>query len=94
DGTTGLMLAAIHGYNRTAEILLNAGANIDAQDHQGQTSLILAAQFLSEGVLSLLIEKRANLHLITKSGESALDIAKAGNFSAAIELLKAAGAVA
>ena len=56
-------------------LLLESGANIDAQDSDGNTALILAVRQNLVSVVALLLEAGARLELETAKGESALSIA-------------------
>jgi len=43
EGRTPLLLASYLGWNEGIELFVHNGANIEAQDHQGASSLHLAA---------------------------------------------------
>jgi len=44
SGQTALMLAASHGRHETVELLVDCGANVNAQDEDGSTALMCASE--------------------------------------------------
>lgn len=58
-----------------ARILLEQKAQVDDQDHQGQTALHLAARIGSREIFKLFIEYGANVSLTMNDGTTVLDIA-------------------
>ncbi|XP_021042287.1 ankyrin repeat domain-containing protein 61 [Mus pahari] len=63
----GQLLAAGVGCIR---LLLNNGAQVNAQDHEGQTALHEACFGGREVIISLLLEFEANVNILTRNGES------------------------
>ncbi|XP_077614845.1 ankyrin repeat domain-containing protein 61 isoform X1 [Crocuta crocuta] len=63
----GRMLAA--GVN-CIRLLLTHGAQVNAQDHEGQTAIHEACFGGREAIISLLLESEANVNLLTRNGES------------------------
>ncbi|XP_028611882.1 ankyrin repeat domain-containing protein 61 isoform X2 [Grammomys surdaster] len=63
----GRLLAAGVGCIR---LLLNHGAQVDAQDHEGQTALHEACFGGREVIINLLLEFKANVNILTRNGES------------------------
>jgi ankyrin repeat protein len=96
-GQTALMLARTP---ECAEILLQSGADVNAQDSDGRNALLFQCYFSSDGeIVSLLINAGSYLYLDQDGGRSLLRIANdEGNWvrdwqrnEEAIALLKAAG---
>jgi len=77
-GMTGLMLAAKHGYLNICNILIDAGADINAYDHTGNTALHLATQGYGEQipVVETLIQRGANINAINEDGLTPAMLAK------------------
>jgi len=73
---TALMGAAVKGNTEVAEILLDNGANPNAQDAEGNTPLTFAAMFENEEMARLLVTRKADPTLKNKKGFSAADYAK------------------
>lgn len=70
---TPLMIAAVRGDNEMAEILLNAGADINAISDTGDTALVKAINFEETEVVKLLLKNGADPELRNPySGESVL----------------------
>ncbi|TFK20296.1 ankyrin, partial [Coprinopsis marcescibilis] len=53
---TALMMAAEQGNIDVVRLLVDAGANVDAHDEQGDSALTLAATRGSQSVVKLLLE--------------------------------------
>ena len=73
------MLAAdTEGYvpDDVMQVLLAKGAQIDAQDPQGNTPLIIAAKAGSMSGVRFLLKKGASVNLKNTAGETALKFAK------------------
>jgi truncated hemoglobin YjbI len=75
-GMTPLHMSARRGTVRIAEVLLNAGASIDAPDKNGETPLRRAVNCGHLEFVKLLVCRGANPHLPDKKGISPLDAAK------------------
>ena len=72
-GMTALMHAADEGHHAVCELLLKAGAQIDAQDPEdGTTALIFSAKSGHQFVALLLLEKGAAVDHQNQAGETAL----------------------
>ncbi|XP_076779738.1 ankyrin repeat domain-containing protein 61 [Arvicanthis niloticus] len=63
----GRLLAAGVGCIR---LLLNHGAQVNAQDHEGHTALHEACFGGREVIINLLLEFKANVNILTRNGES------------------------
>ncbi|MCH6549728.1 MAG: ankyrin repeat domain-containing protein [Proteobacteria bacterium] len=44
DGTTSLMMAALHGHTEVVKILIGASADVNAETDNGSTALIAATE--------------------------------------------------
>lgn len=71
DGQTPLDIAASHGNTQIITLLLEKGANINAE-YAHQTPLFLAAMYGQENAVKLLLEKGANTEIKDNDGETAL----------------------
>ena len=60
----------------TAELLLRHGANINAQDNEGNTPLMLVAKYKDKETVQILLEHGVSTTLKNKKDETALNIAK------------------
>jgi ankyrin repeat protein len=74
------------------ELLVRWGANVDAQDRDGNTALHMAAQTGDIDMVRLLIAKKARVSVRNGVGKSALDFACAKNKTKVIERLLKSGA--
>jgi hypothetical protein len=88
NGRTILMMAAAHGFyvqcvkdtlltsntGNTAAVkaLLDAGSQLDTQNHDGDTALMLAARYARNGSVELLLSAGANVNLTNAHCETAL----------------------
>jgi ankyrin repeat protein len=77
-GTSALMLAAALGYHNICDILIDAGADINAADHAGNTPLHLAAQGYGEQipVVKTLVQRGADVNVINEDGFTPAILAK------------------
>lgn len=60
------------GHEKIVEKLLVAGANVDVQDNDGDTALILAAYVGREKIVEKLLAAGANVDVQNRNGETAL----------------------
>ena len=72
---TLLHSATVHGLVDIARWLLNHGADVDAQDHNGCTLLLLAAWKTNLEMVQMLLEHHADIHAQNARGEVALHLA-------------------
>lgn len=71
-GETTLHLAAWQGQESVVRLLLDHGAEVDAQNKHGRTALHLATLRAHEGVVRLLLERGADVNLRDLSGRATL----------------------
>ncbi len=88
-GTSPLMLAAALGYHRICNLLIDAGADLNAADHNGNTPLHLAIRGFGEQipVIQTLIQRGANLNLKNEDGFTPAMLAKESGNSECLKLL-------
>lgn len=91
-GKTALMLAVEVDCAEGAQILIDAGAEVDQRGPFGATPLILAARAGKLDGLRLLLAEHAGCDLRDNRGETALFAAVAAGIDAAVEALITAGA--
>ena len=72
DGRTALMAAAIDSKLDAAQILIDAGANVDAQDPGGWSALHFAAQSGSLEIVDLLLDAGASVNVVDIHGNTPL----------------------
>ncbi|SRR5712692_6262163 len=77
-GQAALHQTEITGDLVTAEFLIQRGADINAQDSNGQTILMGAAFQGNKQMVDMLLSRRANVTLKDKQGRTALTYAKTG----------------
>lgn len=89
-GYTQLMQAAMNGNYNKAATLVKAGANLNLQNPDGETALMLAAAYYTDsGIAQLLINSGANVNLVANDGKTALHRAAGRSFEIVEALLKA-----
>ena len=76
DTDASLIEAAAGGDETIVRLLLEKGANTEAQDGDGNTPLIEAARSGHKAVVSLLLEHGANSDVTNLEGYTAYDCAK------------------
>ncbi|GFR88151.1 ankyrin repeat-containing protein [Elysia marginata] len=94
-GRTALMVAASYredGCCRCVEHLIDAGSNLDLEDRDGDTALMLALQCYSTDVATLLLENGACVNTVSQSGETPLKLALQTESDEVLALLLAKGA--
>jgi hypothetical protein len=68
--------------------LIAAGADVNAVNGDGETALMIAAEFGSTALVRVLLSHGANLQTRSKAGYTALDLATIAGKAAVVELLK------
>ncbi|CAG9862077.1 unnamed protein product [Phyllotreta striolata] len=74
NGVTALHVACAKGYTEVIKILLQCGADIDAQDNEGWTALHAAAHWGHKEVCQILAENLADMETKNFVGQTALDL--------------------
>lgn len=80
-----LLDAARQGFQHSANLCLENGAEIDATDPLGNTALMIAAQRGHAQVVNMLIKKGSDVHKTNRQGKSALELAKDDDVIAALK---------
>eukprot|EP00295_Goniomonas_pacifica_P007831 CAMPEP_0175838614 /NCGR_PEP_ID=MMETSP0107_2-20121207/18351_1 /TAXON_ID=195067 ORGANISM="Goniomonas pacifica, Strain CCMP1869" /NCGR_SAMPLE_ID=MMETSP0107_2 /ASSEMBLY_ACC=CAM_ASM_000203 /LENGTH=162 /DNA_ID=CAMNT_0017152249 /DNA_START=70 /DNA_END=558 /DNA_ORIENTATION=- len=78
-GITPLMHAASRGHLPVAEVLVAAGAHLDAQDKWGWAAIHRAAHGGRPDIVQLLVRAGADVHVLDKAGRTAMHLAMEGN---------------
>ena len=93
DQVTALMVACDNPNPKNAEILINAGAKVDARDYKGKTPLHYAARNPYKEVAEALLSSGADVNARDNDGCTPLIVSAAFNSNAAVtELLLENGA--
>jgi ankyrin repeat protein len=91
EGLTLLMKAATEGYLKTAKLLIDKKADIDARTNEGGTALIAASMAGYAKIVELLVNAGANTKLKNNMGYTAEMYAKEKGYTNIIELLNKVG---
>jgi ankyrin repeat protein len=88
-GTSALMLAAALGYHNICNILIDAGADLNASDHAGNTPLHLAAHGYGEQVpvIETLLQRGADPNAVNEDGFTPAALAKETDNEACFKIL-------
>lgn len=70
DGFTPLIFAALHNLEKTVRLLLDKGADVNAQNDQGWTALMCAINRIN--LVKILIDRGANVNAADKDGQTVL----------------------
>ncbi|ORY63953.1 uncharacterized protein BCR38DRAFT_474519 [Pseudomassariella vexata] len=89
-GRTPLSRAAEGGHEAVVRLLLEKGADIEAQDKEGWRPLLWAAEGVHEDVVRLLFEKGADIDALDNCGRMALSLAAEEGYEAIVQLLQLA----
>ena len=73
SGSPPLLIAACFGYLEIVELLLDAGANVNAYDSRGWSALMWATNNNHKDIAKVLMEAGADKDAITKNGRTASD---------------------
>lgn len=85
---TALHSAAARKRTKIAEVLLEAGAEVNLQQSSGVTALHSAAQNGNVELVQLLLDHQANKSLATEEGKRAVDLAAEAGFGEIVNLLE------
>lgn len=89
DGVTPLMLAASKGRTEIAEVILQAGVNINEKDDDGWTALHKAAfDQTGTGIIDLLMQSGIDSEAKNRSGKTALQLAEEKNHGDIVRLIQ------
>ncbi len=91
NGNTALMIAARNGDPLMLELLLERGANPDAQNRYGTTALMYASQESYPRLVLRLLEADAWVNAVDERNRNALALATSRGNGAAVWLLLRAG---
>ena len=86
-GNTALMLAASNGYDKGVQVLLNASADVNIQNSDGNTALHFTASKGHLGICKMLLASGARASL-NSDGNTPLDIAQHYGHHEVCELLR------
>ena len=89
-----LHVAATEGHKVIVNLLVNAGADVNAANQWGVTPIFLAAASGHKEVVALLIAQGADIHIKEQRGETPLEAAKRNGHKQVEELLGGADATA
>ncbi|XP_078369794.1 kinase D-interacting substrate of 220 kDa B-like isoform X5 [Oculina patagonica] len=84
---TALFHAVEKGHVLIVKELLDAGANTETQNKDGETPLLRATQKKHTAIVSLLLDKGASVSVADKRGDTAVHIAVRGRYRRICELL-------
>jgi len=87
-----LLKAAVGGSKEIAELLIAAGADVNAKDQYGHTPLYTATVFGHQEIVELLIENGADVDVRDSLGRPPLHKAAANGHKEIVELLIVEGA--
>lgn len=92
DSINLFMEESIYNNSTLFKLLINAGADVNAQDHKQQTPLIKATLYNRKNLVQMLIESNAKIDLQDKDKNTALIFAACSNHTDIVKLLLNAGA--
>lgn len=72
-GSSPLISACLFGKTEIAQLLIDAGANLNFINNDGSTPLITAAFFCRPGIVKMLLEKKADKTIKNKYGQTAYE---------------------
>ncbi|XP_057582474.1 protein phosphatase 1 regulatory subunit 12B isoform X4 [Hippopotamus amphibius kiboko] len=78
SGATALHVAAAKGYSEVLRLLIQAGCELNVQDHDGWTALHAAAHWGVKEACSILAEALCDMDVRNKLGQTPFDVADEG----------------
>jgi ankyrin repeat protein len=85
QGNTALMGVCFKGYLPIAQLLIDAGADVNRRNSVGQTALMMAALFNQSAIIDLLLAKGADASITDAAGNTVKTLAIAqGNVDLAV----------
>jgi ankyrin repeat protein len=75
-GNTALMGISFKGYDSIARILVDAGANVNARNFNGQTALMTAVLFNQIAIIDMLLEAGADVATADMQGNTVVTLAR------------------
>ena len=72
-GSTPLITASVFGKKEIAQLLINAGADLNIQNNDGSTALLTAAFFCRPEIVNMLLQKNADKTLKNKYDQTAYE---------------------
>ncbi|CAG1980333.1 unnamed protein product [Fusarium graminearum] len=87
-----LMTAAMHGDRAMVQLLMDRGANINANDYMGKDALMIAAEFGKSDMVQMLLDRGADIRTKDKSDMIALMYALIGCNESTLKSLLRCGA--
>ncbi|KAM8930285.1 KN motif and ankyrin repeat domain-containing protein 4 [Pelodytes ibericus] len=89
-GQTALILGVSHGRSDMVKVLLHCGADVNLQDKDGDSALMVACQLGNLGIVKLLVSQpQCDIELTNKEGDSALSIVLKSAHTEIAEFLQA-----
>lgn len=88
-GVTPLIAAVNGGHAGVVDILLAAGADVNASDALGRTPLIAAVTLGDRDCVQSLVARKVDVYAVDRSGRSALDIARENGRQDLVQLISA-----
>ncbi|KAI4893569.1 hypothetical protein NFI96_021361 [Prochilodus magdalenae] len=82
-----IMIQKQNAHVNLMKLVLSSKVEVDAVDYNGNTALHYACQSKDHKIVSLLVEKNADISIKNKSDESPLDVAERLNFTKVIVML-------
>ena len=86
--STALMVAADYGYDKGVQVLLNASADVNIQNSNGNTALHAAGNKGHLGISKMLLASGARASLTNSNGNTPLDLTQSNGHHEVCELLR------
>lgn len=82
------MVATMKNKKDIAQLLIDNGANINAQRYNGWTPLMLAVGIKNIDMVKFLLDNNADITIKNNSNKTALDIARSRNYEEIVALFE------